>query len=183
MAGPFKLRSGNSPLFKTMGSSPVKRADIQITDDEGILQSIGSGTDEYSGEEAHKKAELEAAISNINKEKSQDAHVYGTTDEDLAKEKEHGDKTKDVLYTGDDAKAHLRKKAQRYLSEGKSGESDYEWGRKILAGKGYLEQYLKGMGGEIYGSHKIDPASYKKKEDREQDIDNKETEEQTGGLN
>ena len=24
MAGPFKLRSGNSPLFKTMGSSPVR---------------------------------------------------------------------------------------------------------------------------------------------------------------
>ena len=25
MAGPFKLRSGNSPLFKMMGSSPVKQ--------------------------------------------------------------------------------------------------------------------------------------------------------------
>ena len=25
MAGPFKLKSGNSPLFKMMGSSPVKQ--------------------------------------------------------------------------------------------------------------------------------------------------------------
>jgi hypothetical protein len=30
MAGPFKLRSGNSPLFKTMGSSPVKQEKKQV---------------------------------------------------------------------------------------------------------------------------------------------------------
>ena len=38
MAGPFKLKSGNSPLFKNMGSSPAKHSSWKV-DDMGIAHN------------------------------------------------------------------------------------------------------------------------------------------------
>jgi hypothetical protein len=42
MSKPFKMRSGNSPMFKLMGASPVKQStDIILTDDEQISDYLG----------------------------------------------------------------------------------------------------------------------------------------------
>ena len=59
MTGPFKLRSGNSPLFKNVGSSPVRKDDdtMQDTIDSGSFDQAfasarkrGSTTFTYKGE-------------------------------------------------------------------------------------------------------------------------------------
>ena len=42
MSKPFKMRSGNSPMFKLMGASPVKQStDIILTNDEQISDYLG----------------------------------------------------------------------------------------------------------------------------------------------
>ena len=43
MSGPFKLRSGNSPLFKNVGSSPVKEQDPSHAETVGVPPKSGDG--------------------------------------------------------------------------------------------------------------------------------------------
>ena len=62
MAGPFKLRSGNSPLFKTMGSSPVKQRIDPL--DLGLVDEATSFDKAYKHAEKVKKYGMES----VNKE-------------------------------------------------------------------------------------------------------------------
>ena len=67
MAGPFKLRSGNTTPFKQMGSSPVKLKGFFVTDEFGEDKQV-SKEDYYKADEDKRYSTGRARMTEMNEE-------------------------------------------------------------------------------------------------------------------
>jgi|TARA_R100001443_G_C3311671_1_gene167887 hypothetical protein len=72
--GPFKLKSGNKPSFKEMGSSPVKAEPISIDNEamQKVGKELGSGDSVTSFDKVSLAEEITEAIKKPSKKESED---------------------------------------------------------------------------------------------------------------
>ena len=108
MSGPFKLRSGNSPLFKNVGSSPVRENDredtLQDSDGKKVIPNDNTGK-----------------VNTHYKDSMQDATDSGSFDKAFSSARKSGAKT--FTYKGESFNTKLAPGGYNAGKPPKSGDN------------------------------------------------------------